>query len=74
MHRLEGKVILVAGAGSNGSTINDAGDQAHFLVSTSTQNLVYPFRLSNGGNWQQLSTFGTGRLSRFAMGSISASP
>ena len=58
------------GAGSNGSAINDAGDQAHFLVSTSTQNQVYPFRLSNGGTWQQLSTFGTGHLSRFGMGSI----
>jgi len=58
------------GAGSNGSAINDAGDQAHFLVSTSTQNLAYPFRLSNGGTWQQLSSFGTGHLSRSAMGSI----
>jgi PKD domain len=60
------------GAGSNGSAINDAGDQAHFLVSTSTQNLVYPFRLSNGGAWQMLSTFGTGHLSRSGMGSINA--
>ncbi len=60
------------GAGSNGSAINDAGDQAHFLVSISTQNLVYPFRLSNGGSWQMLSTFGTGRLSGYGMGSINA--
>ena len=60
------------GAGSNGSAINDAGDQAHFLVSISTQNLVYPFRLSNGGTWQMLSTFGTGHLSRYGIGSINA--
>jgi hypothetical protein len=60
------------GAGSNGSAINDAGDQAHFLVSTSTQNLVYPFRLSNGGTWQMISTAGTGHLSRYGMGSINA--
>lgn len=60
------------GVGSNGSAINDSGDQAHFLVSTSTQNLVYPFRLSNNGTWQQISTAGTGHLSRYRMGSISA--
>ncbi|MGB7905324.1 MAG: PKD domain-containing protein [Steroidobacteraceae bacterium] len=60
------------GAGSNGSAINDAGDQAHFLVSTSTQNLVYPFRLSNGGAWQMISSFGTGHLSRSGMGSINS--
>ena len=60
------------GAGSNGSAINDFGDQAHFLVSTSSQSLVYPFRLSAGGAWQQISTAGTGHLSRARMGSISA--
>lgn len=60
------------GVGSNGSAINDHGDQAHFLVSTSTQNLVYPFRISNGGSWQLLSSFGTGHLSRCGMGSINA--
>ena len=61
-----------AGTGSNGSAINDAGDQAHFLVSiTSTQDLVYPFRLSAGGGWQRLSG-PTGHLSAAGMGSISA--
>lgn len=60
------------GAGSNGSAINDAGDQAHFLVSINTENLVYPFRLTNGGSWQMLSTFGTGHMSRYGMGSINA--
>ncbi len=61
-----------SGAGSNGSAINDAGDQAHFLVRTGPQNLVYPFRLSNGGTWQMISSFGTGHLSRYAMGSINS--
>ena len=60
------------GAGSNGSAINDAGDQAHFLVSTSSQNLVYPFRLSNGGTWQQISGTGTGRMLSSGMGSINS--
>lgn len=58
------------GAGSNGSAINDAGDQAHFLVTTGSQNLVYPFRLPNGGAWQLISSFGTGHLSSAGMGSI----
>ncbi len=61
-----------SGAGSNGSAINDNGDQAHFLVSINTQNLVYPFRLSNGGTWQMISSAGTGHLSRSGMGSINA--
>jgi PKD domain len=60
------------GAGSNGSAINDNGDQAHFLVTTGSQNLVYPFRLSNGGTWQLLSSFGTGHMSSAGMGSINA--
>ena len=61
-----------SGAGSNSSAINDAGDQAHFLVSSSTQNLVYPFRLSHGGSWQQISTVPTGHLSSYGIGSINA--
>lgn len=60
------------GAGSNGSAINDNGDQAHFMVRIGPQNLVYPFRLSNGGTWQQISSAGTGHLSRYGMGSINA--
>ena len=60
------------GAGSNGSAINDAGDQAHILASVNTQNLRYPFRLPNGGNWQMISNLGTGRLSRYGIGSINA--
>lgn len=58
------------GAGSNGSAINDNGDQAHMLVSTSTQNLRYPFRLSRGGTWQQMSSAGSGSLSASGIGAI----
>jgi len=60
------------GPGANGSAINDSGDQAHFLASiTSTQNLVYPFRLSAGGSWQPIAG-PTGPLAASGMGSISA--
>jgi hypothetical protein len=60
------------GAGANGSAINDAGDQAHLLVSiTSTQNLVYPFRLSARGSWQPIAG-ATGPMSGSGMGAISA--
>jgi chitodextrinase len=58
------------GAGSNGTVINDNGDQGHMLISISTQNLAYPFRLSRGGSWQQLSSAGSGNLSRWGMGGI----
>ncbi len=60
------------GQGSNGSVINDAGDQAHFLVTTGSQNLAYPFRLSRGGTWQQISAVPSGHLTRYGMGSINA--
>lgn len=58
--------------GTYATVINDAGDQARFMVSTSSQNLVYPFRLPRAGSWQQISTSGTGHLSRYGMGSINA--
>jgi len=58
--------------GTYSTVINDAGDQARFLVSTSSQNLVYPFRLSNGGTWQMISSAGTGRMSRYGMGAINS--
>lgn len=57
-------------AGSQPGAINDFGDQARFLVSTSTQNLVYPFRLGHTGTWQQISSIGTGMLSTYGVGSI----
>jgi hypothetical protein len=52
--------------------INDAGDQARFLVAVSGENLVYPFRYHHEGTWQQLSTIGTGHLSSYGIGSINA--
>jgi hypothetical protein len=57
------------GPGLNGSSINDNGDQAHMLVASGSQNLVYPFRLSKGGTWQQIGP-GSGSLSRYGMGTI----
>lgn len=58
--------------GSYATAINDAGDQARFLVSTGPQNLVYLFRFHHEGTWQMLSTSGTGHLSRYGVGSINA--
>jgi len=57
--------------GNQGSAINDAGDQAHFLVSTSAQHLAYPFRLPEGGDWQIVGA-GSGNLSNYGIGSIDA--
>jgi probable HAF family extracellular repeat protein len=53
--------------------INDAGDQARFLVSTSGQNPVFLFRFHHAqGTWQLLSNAGTGHLTTYGMGSINA--
>jgi PKD repeat protein len=60
------------GRSSNGSAINDNGDQAHLLITIGSQNLRYPFRLTSGGTWQQLSAAGTGNLSRAGIGAINA--
>ena len=49
--------------------INDAGDQARFLVNTGPENLVYPFRYHDR-SWQQISFIPTGHLSSYAVGSI----
>ena len=49
--------------------INDAGDQARFLVNTGPENLVYPFRYHDGA-WQQIGFAGTGHLSLAGVGSI----
>lgn len=56
----------IGGAGA----INDAGDQARFLVRVSGQNLIYLFRFHHEGSWQQLSDSPTGHLSRAGVGSI----
>jgi hypothetical protein len=59
-------------AGSGPAAINDAGDQARFLTATSGQNLRYLFRLHSDGTWQKLSSAGTGHMSRWGIGSITA--
>jgi hypothetical protein len=51
-------------------SINDAGDQARFLVNTGPENLVYPFRYNHDGMWQQIGFSGTGHLSSYGVGSI----
>lgn len=58
--------------GTYGTAINDAGDQARFLVSTGGQNLAYLFRYHRNGTWQQISSTGNGNLSPFGVGSINA--
>jgi hypothetical protein len=50
--------------------INDAGDQARFLVDPTPQILDYPFRFHHEGTWQQLSSIPTGHLTRYGIGSI----
>jgi len=57
------------GFGSS-SVINDAGDQARFLITTSGQNLAYLFRYHHTGTWQLLSSVPTGHLARYGLGSI----
>jgi hypothetical protein len=49
--------------------INDAGDQARFLVNTGAENLIYPFRYHDG-TWQQIGFVGTGGSSAAGVGSI----
>ena len=58
--------------GTYPAAINDAGDQARFLVNTGPQNLVYPFRFHHEGTWQMLSVTGTGHMSTYGVGSINA--
>jgi hypothetical protein len=58
--------------GTYGTAINDAGDQARFLVSTGGQNLAYLFRYHSHGAWQQISSTGNGNLTPFGVGSINA--
>ncbi len=57
-------------SGNDATDINDAGDMARFLVTTSSQNLVYLFRYHHAGTWQQLSPTGTGHLATCGVGSI----
>jgi hypothetical protein len=55
---------------STPTAINNRGDQARFLVRTSAENLVYPFRYHHQGTWQQISFAGTGHLTPYGVGSI----
>ncbi len=57
-------------SGSALAVINDAGDQARFLITTGSQNLAYPFRFQHTGTWQQISNTGSGHLSPYGPGSI----
>lgn len=50
--------------------INDAGDQARFLVTVGGENLDYPFRFHHEGTYQQISFAATGHLSIYGVGSI----
>lgn len=58
--------------GTYGTAINDAGDQARFLIATGGQNLAYLFRYQHSGTWQQISYAGNGNLAPFGIGSINA--
>lgn len=57
--------------GGEPTAINDAGDQARFLISTGAQRLRYLFRFHHEGTWQQLSTLPASPDVTRAVGSIS---
>lgn len=58
--------------GADGFEINDAGDQARFLIIPNPEVLLYLFRFHHegAGTWQQISSIPTGHLSRASVGSI----
>jgi len=58
--------------GTYPTAINDAGDQARFLVSTGTERPVFLFRFHHEGLWQQISNQGNFTSSIFGVGSINA--
>ena len=57
--------------GTYPTAINDAGDQARFLVNTGPENLVYLFRFHHEGTWQMVSG-PTGGSGLYGVGSINA--
>jgi probable HAF family extracellular repeat protein len=57
--------------GFESTAINDAGDQARFLISTSSQHLRYLFRFHHEGSWEQASFAGNGNVP-YGVGSITA--
>jgi hypothetical protein len=56
--------------GTDPMAINDAGDQARFLVSLGGQSLRYLFRFHHQGTWQQISFIGVKQVA-YDVGSIS---
>jgi probable HAF family extracellular repeat protein len=58
--------------GADGFAINDAGDEARFLIIPNPQVLLYLFRFHHegAGTWQQISSIPTGHLSTAGIGSI----
>jgi hypothetical protein len=56
--------------GNGAAAINDAGDQARFLITTSGQSLGYVFRYHHEGVWQQIGVTPNGHLSPSGIGSI----
>jgi len=58
--------------GADGFKINDAGDEARFLISTGPENLLYLYRFHHEGEgtWQPISSIPTGHLSTAGVGSI----
>jgi hypothetical protein len=56
--------------GTDPMAINDAGDQARFLVSLAGQSLRYLFRFDHEGSWQQISFTGVRQVA-YGVGSIS---
>ena len=58
--------------GADGFAINDAGDEARFLITPYPESLLYLFRFHHEGQgtWQQLSNVPTGHLSSAGIGSI----
>lgn len=56
---------------SSPAAINDAGDQARFLVTSGSQSLVYLYRYRWANDaWQRLSDVPTGHLTTYGVGSI----
>ena len=61
--------------GSAAAAINDAGDQARFLITTSGEHLGYLFRYHHEGVWQQIGFTGNGPMMYpYSNGSINISP
>jgi hypothetical protein len=58
------------GPGNFPAAINDAGDQARFLLATTSSFPPYLFRYDRAGVWQQIDFLPAGRLAPYGIGSI----